>query len=113
MIFSKLKDFILKRVSKSRLVRKVFQLLDDELFWNLGGRTERPMHITINTQQSELFDKQGIQLVEELKAKINPDSVILDFGCGIGRPERILASNLWSRHFERNDQASEKASQGP
>ncbi len=50
------------------------------------------MNITIGTTSTELFDKQGMQLAEELKAKMPADSVVLDFGCGLGRPEKFLSS---------------------
>ena len=49
MVFSKLKDFILKKASKSGLARRILRLLGDELFWDIGARTEKTaMQITIN-----------------------------------------------------------------
>jgi len=50
------------------------------------------LQTTIATTSAELFDKQGKQLADELKARTPPDSVVLDFGCGIGRPEKFLSS---------------------
>lgn len=62
------------------------------LFYSLGSVTERQaMKVTIGTADPALYDKQGVQLAEVLKTKMPPAATVLDFGCGLGRPEKFLA----------------------
>lgn len=77
-----------------KLARKIGSILPSGWRWTLGAITEKAaLHTTIHTTSIELYDKQGMQLAEELKAKIPPGSVALDFGCGMGRPEKFLSSH--------------------
>lgn len=84
-----------RRIAKQyKLPRKIGNVLPSGWWWTLGAITEKAaLHTTIHTTSIELYDKQGMQLAEELKAKIPPDSVVLDFGCGMGRPEKFLSSH--------------------
>ncbi len=80
------------RAKRSNLARRIFYSLGMEMFYNLGALTEKAaLHTTINTTSLELFDWQGEELANELKLRMPRDSVVCDFGCGIGRPEKFLA----------------------
>ena len=80
-------------VKRYQLGRKIGSILPGGWWWTLGAITEKAaLYTTIHTTSIELYDKQGMQLAEELKAKILPDSIVLDFGCGMGRPEKFLSS---------------------
>ncbi|MBN2455216.1 MAG: methyltransferase domain-containing protein [Sedimentisphaerales bacterium] len=79
--------------SRHKLRRKISSVLPSSWRWTLGALTEKAaVYTTIHTKSIELYDKQGMQLAEELKAKIPPGSTVLDFGCGMGRPEKFLSS---------------------
>ncbi len=80
--------------TRYNLLRKMGSVLPSGWRWTLCAMTEKAaLHTTINATSIELYDKQGMQLADELKAKIPPDSVVLDFGCGMGRPEKFLSSH--------------------
>lgn len=85
---------LLQSTKRLNLHRKMISLLPSQWRWTLGALTQKAaMQATINTRNSELFDKQGQELAEELKTIIPPDATVLDFGCGLGRPEKFLASH--------------------
>jgi len=83
----------IKQIAKRfTLVRKIVCMIPVGLRYTFASTSEKSgMNITIGTTSPELFDKQGKQLAEELKAKMSADSVVLDFGCGLGRPEKFLS----------------------
>lgn len=83
---------LLRIAKQSRLAKLIVNLLGDQWVWTLGAITEKAaMKTAIGALSAELFDKQGIQLADELKARMPPNSIVLDFGCGIGRPEKFLS----------------------
>jgi SAM-dependent methyltransferase len=85
--------WVLQIVKRFKLARKIGSVLPSGWHWTLGAINEKAgLYSTIHTTSIELYDKQGMQLAEELKAKIPPDSAVLDFGCGMGRPEKFLSS---------------------
>ena len=62
------------------------------VFDNLGALNKQmAMRIILDNQSAEVFEKRGKELAERLKTVMKPGSIVLDFGCGIGRPERYLA----------------------
>lgn len=88
-----LKKTILRKATSSQVARQVARMLGGGRLWSLGAVTEKTaMKTTIGAEGAELFEKQGMQLAEELKTKMPRDSIVLDFGCGIGRPEKFLSS---------------------
>jgi ubiquinone/menaquinone biosynthesis C-methylase UbiE len=86
--------FRIKQIAKRfTLVQKIITMIPVGWRYTLGSTSERSaMAMTINTTSPDLYDKQGMQLAEELKARMPADSVVLDFGCGLGRPEKFLWS---------------------
>lgn len=86
--------FRIKQVAKRfTLVQKIISIIPVGWRYTLGSTSERAaMKMTINTASPELYSKQGMQLAEELKRRMPVDSVVLDFGCGLGRPEKFLSS---------------------
>lgn len=86
-------------IKPSKLARTIARglayVVGTELLWNLGTMTEKAaMKSAIETTSAELFDKQGMQLADELKTKMPPNPVVMDFGCGIGRPEKFLSPSV-------------------
>ncbi len=81
----------LTRVSLSIIRNKLTNALSRS-YWTLGALDEKSaMKTTIGVDSAELFEKRGRQLAEILKEKMPPKAVVLDFGCGIGRPEKNLS----------------------
>lgn len=66
--------------------------MSPRFFWSLGAWSERrAFWTTIKVREPELFDRRSRELAERLMPWMTPDAVVLDIGCGIGRPERYLA----------------------
>ncbi|MBA7609296.1 tRNA 5-carboxymethoxyuridine methyltransferase [subsurface metagenome] len=83
---------ILRRIRKANLARRIASILGSEFICDLAAVTEkRAMEATINATSAEMFAESGMRLANELKARMPDDAVALDFGCGIGRPEKFLA----------------------
>ena len=83
----------IKRIAKRfALGQKIISMIPIGLHYTLGSTSEKAaMRVTIGATSPELYDKQGMQLAEELKVRMPADSVVLDFGCGLGRPEKFLS----------------------
>jgi len=92
----RLQDKIRVKAKNSNLIRRIYVSIFSsyERQWNLLGRNENKAikHI-LNVENRAAFDLRGEQFTNELKRLIEPNSVALDLGCGIGRVERFLASH--------------------
>jgi ubiquinone/menaquinone biosynthesis C-methylase UbiE len=93
-MFAKLRDKIVEKARESQLIRRVYVSIfhSYEREWNLYGRGKKSVIWSIlNVEDEKIFDKRGGEFAEKLKKFIEPNSVVLDFGCGIGRVEKFLA----------------------
>jgi len=90
----RLQDRIRVKAKNSNLIRRIYVSIFSsyERQWNLLGRNENKAikHI-LNVENRATFDLRGEQFTNELKKLIEPNSVVLDLGCGIGRVEKFLA----------------------
>jgi ubiquinone/menaquinone biosynthesis C-methylase UbiE len=93
-MFAKLRDKIFEKARESQLIRRVYSSIfhSYEWEWNLSTRGRKSaIWGILNVEDEETFDKRGNEFAEELKKFIEPNSVVLDVGCGIGRVEKFLA----------------------
>lgn len=90
----KLQDKIIKKAKRSNLIRRIYVSIFSsyEREWDWLGRNENKAvkHI-LTVEDRATFDLRGEQFTNELKRLIEPNSVVLDLGCGIGRIEKYLA----------------------
>ena len=90
----KLRDEIVNKAKRLTLVRRIYVRLFSsyQRNWDLLGRNEDKViwHI-LNVKDKDNFDLKGEKHANELKGFIEPNSVVLDLGCGIGRIEKFLA----------------------
>ena len=86
-IHEKLKESKFIRCIHARLVTNY------ERTWDLYAMTKRGTmrEILTGVEDEEIFDQRGKEFADELRKFINPNFVVLDIGCGIGRHEKILA----------------------
>ncbi len=90
----KIEDKIVEFAKKSNLVRRIYSSIFSsyEREWNLLGRDEdKAIKHILNVEDRDTFDLRGEQYANELKRIVEPNSVVLDLGCGIGRIEKFLA----------------------
>lgn len=97
----KLKDKIVELAKKSNLIRRIYVGIFSsyEREWNLFGRGEdKAIKNILNVEDKDTFDLRGEQHANELKRLIEPNFVVLDLGCGIGRVEKFLAPHCKEIH---------------
>lgn len=97
----KLKDKIVEFAKKSNLIRRIYVSIFSsyEREWNLLGRNEdKAIKHILNVEDKDIFDLRGEQQANELKRLIEPNSVVMDLGCGIGRIEKFLAPHCKEIH---------------
>ncbi|MFZ2071227.1 MAG: class I SAM-dependent methyltransferase [Halobacteriota archaeon] len=63
-----------------------------ERTWDLYAMTKHGAmrEILTGVEDDVIFDQRGKEFADELKKFIEPNSVVLDVGCGIGRVEKFL-----------------------
>jgi len=89
----------------SRFVAKVVDALHLGILWNVAGLTKRAaMYSSAATTSPQEFDKSGEQLAEKLREIAEPNQIVMDFGCGMGRVVKFLAP--WCREVHGVDVAS-------
>jgi 2-polyprenyl-3-methyl-5-hydroxy-6-metoxy-1,4-benzoquinol methylase len=84
-----------ERLKENSFVRRIYARLvtNYERTWDLYAMTKRGAMRAILTgvEDEEIFDSRGKECVDELRKFIEPNFVVLDIGCGIGRLEKFLA----------------------
>lgn len=99
---TKLRDKILEKARESELIRRVYVSIFSgsyERRWNLHARGRRSaIWGILNVEDEETFDRRGGEFAEELKKFVEPNSIVLDIGCGIGRVEKFLAPHCKEIH---------------
>lgn len=93
---AKLRDKIVEKARESEFIRRVYVSIlgSYERQWNFHARGRRnAIWNILNVEDGDTFDLRGEQYANELKRIIEPNSVVLDLGCGIGRVEKFLASH--------------------
>lgn len=97
----KLRNKMFEKAKRLNLVRRIYVSIFSsyEREWNLLGRNENKAikHI-LNVEDRATFDLRGEQFANELKRLIEPNSVVLNLGCGIGRVEKFLAPHCKEIH---------------
>lgn len=82
-----------------RVKRKALHALRPSTYWSLMSWNEqRALWTTIKVRDPELFDRRSRELASQLEPFVTSDSVVLDIGCGIGRPQRYLAPHVKHIH---------------
>jgi ubiquinone/menaquinone biosynthesis C-methylase UbiE len=75
-----------------RMQRKAIHAIRPSTYWSLFSWTEqRAIWSTISVRDPKLYDRRSRELADELRPLAAKESVLLDIGCGIGRPQRYLA----------------------
>lgn len=90
-----------ERLKENSFVRRIYATLvtNYERTWNLCAMTKRgAMREISHVEDEEIFDQREKKYAEELKNFIEPNSVVLDVGSGIGRIEKFLASYVKEIH---------------
>jgi len=89
-------------IKESKFIRRIYATLvaNYERTWDLYATTKRGAmrEILTGVEDEEIFDQRGKEFADELKNFIEPNSVVLDIGCGIGRVEKFLASHCKEVH---------------
>ena len=89
-------------IKESKFIRRIYATLvaNYERTWDLYAMTKRGAmrEILTGVEDEEIFDQRGKEFADELKKFIEPNSVVLDIGCGIGRVEKFLASHCKEVH---------------
>ena len=84
-----------ERLKENKFVRRIYArfVTNYERTWDLYAITKRSAmrEILTGVEDEEVIDQRGKEFAEELKKFIEPNSVVLDVGCGIGRIEKFLA----------------------
>ena len=96
-----LRDKIFEKARKSNLVRRIYVSIFSsyEREWDLLGRNEdKAIKHILNVEDRDTFDLRGEQYANELKRIVEPNSVVLNFGCGIGRVEKFLGPHCKEIH---------------
>lgn len=87
-----------ERLEENKFVRRIYATLVTSYgrTWDLYAMTKRGAmrEILTGVEDEEIFDQRGKEFVEELKMFIEPNAVVLDVGCGIGRVEKFLAPHF-------------------
>ena len=84
-----------KRSAAWRMQRKAIHAIRPSTYWSLFSWTEqRAMWTTISVRDPKLFDRRSREFADELRPLAAKESVLLDIGCGIGRPQRYLAPHV-------------------
>ena len=83
-----------EKLKESKFVRWIHARLvtNYERTWDLYAMTKRGAmrEILTGVEDEEIFDQRGKEFADELRKFINPNFVVLDIGCGIGRLEKFL-----------------------
>ena len=75
-----------------RLGKILLSKMPRTALWDFGSVNHViAMRAILNTKDAVVFESRGQELAERIRKIVKPDSVVLDFGCGIGRPEKYLA----------------------
>ena len=94
-MFSKSIDNGIKFLKKWRLLKRFTLIFVNsyEKIWDFRAITEYSALKSVLTgaENENIFDSSGQKTAEELKRFINPEAMVLDFGCGIGRVDKFLA----------------------
>lgn len=94
-MFSKSIDNVIIFLKSRRLFRKIalYFVKSYEKIWDFRAMTEynATKSVQIGVVDESTLDFSGQKTAEELKRFINPEAIILDLGCGIGRVEKFLA----------------------
>ena len=85
-----------ERLKENKFVRYIYARLvtNYERNWDLWAMTKRSAMRKISTgvEDEVIFDQRGKEFADDkVKKFIEPNSVVLDIGCGIGRVEKFLA----------------------
>ena len=95
------RDKIFEKARKSNLIRRIYVAIFSsyEREWNLLGRNEdKAIKHILNVEERDTFDLRGEQYTNELRRFIEPNSIVLDLGCGIGRVEKFLVPHCKEIH---------------
>jgi 2-polyprenyl-3-methyl-5-hydroxy-6-metoxy-1,4-benzoquinol methylase len=79
-----------------RIARVIFRSYGR--IWDLHILTEGIKTIRTIAEDEKDFDLLGKRDANHLRKFIEPDSIVLDIGCGIGRIEKYLASHCKEIH---------------
>ena len=97
----KLWNEIIKNIEESKMFRRfLFKFVRSyEREWDIRAITKSATISNISKVEKEnQFDVSGERTANELKKFIEPKSIVLDVGCGIGRIERFLAPHCKEIH---------------
>jgi 2-polyprenyl-3-methyl-5-hydroxy-6-metoxy-1,4-benzoquinol methylase len=97
----KLWNEIIKNIEESKMFRRfLFKFVRSyEREWDIRAITNSAAIRNISRVENEnQFDVSGERTANELKKFIEPKSIVLDVGCGIGRIERFLAPHCKEIH---------------
>uniref|UniRef100_A0A7C3UAZ6 Class I SAM-dependent methyltransferase n=1 Tax=Geoglobus ahangari TaxID=113653 RepID=A0A7C3UAZ6_9EURY len=95
LVIYKLYYKLLQKMKEIRIFRHIYA----RLFGNYGrtwdlyalSKNSAIKAILTSAENEEMFDRKGKEDAEKLMKFIEPDSIVLDLGCGIGRIEKFLA----------------------
>jgi ubiquinone/menaquinone biosynthesis C-methylase UbiE len=86
---------LLEKAKENNSVRRIYSrfVTNYERTWDIYAMTKRGAmrEILTGVEDEGIFDQRGKQFADELKKFIEPNSIVLDVGCGIGRGEKFLA----------------------
>ena len=84
-----------ERLKENKFVRRIYArfVTNYERTWDLYAITKRGAmrEILTGVEDEEIFNQRGKEFADKFKKFIEPNSVVLDVGCGIGRVEKFLA----------------------
>lgn len=84
-----------ERLKENKFVRRIYArfVTNYERTWDLYAITKRGAmrEILTGVEDEEIFNQRGKEFADKIKKFIEPNSVVLDVGCGIGRVEKFLA----------------------
>lgn len=93
-MLSKLRDIIGEKAKSCKPIRRLYTIILNsyEKEWDFWARSKRTAMTSILTgvKDEHIFDLMGKEFANKLLKIIEPDSVVLDLGCGIGRVEKFL-----------------------
>ena len=101
MISTRWLKFIKEKLTGQALLRKIIGpiLNSSRIIWNVVGLSETASIVysggSLDAEQVEL---SGAKVADELRGFIEPTSVVMDLGCGMGRVAKYLATSCKELH---------------
>jgi len=94
MISTRWLKFIKEKLTGHALLRKIIGpiLNSSRIMWNVVGLSETASIVySGGSLDAEQFELTGAKVADELRGFIEPTSVVMDLGCGMGRVAKYLA----------------------